>query len=285
MPTLDLAAVHAFVLIADLRNFTRTAEATDSTQSAVSLKIKKLERDLGQRLLDRSPRAVHLTDAGERFLAPARDLLAAHDAALRVLHAEPLRIVVGVSAHVVGTRLPILLRRLSNQSSVVIETRVLPSREILELFREGALDAAVVLYADSARDRRLGRGKLIARQEFGWMGTTDFAYRAGQTLPVATQGDSCGVRQAAISALAAVDISWTETLIGDGIPTIAAAAVEGLAVAPLGRRVAPSGTVDLGPHLGLPKLPTMDVVLYTTVVKPAARAAVNTLSAVIHTIV
>jgi hypothetical protein len=43
--------------------------------------------------------------------------------------------------------------------------------------------------------------------------------------------------------------------------------------------------VDLGPHLDLPKLPTMDVVLYTTVVKPAARAAVNTLSAVIHTIV
>src|SRR5690242_17949227 len=43
MKTLDVEAVQAFVLAADLNSFTRAAEALDSTQSAVSLKIKRLE--------------------------------------------------------------------------------------------------------------------------------------------------------------------------------------------------------------------------------------------------
>jgi hypothetical protein len=43
MKALDLEAVQAFVLAADLKSFTRAAEALDRTQSSVSLKIKRLE--------------------------------------------------------------------------------------------------------------------------------------------------------------------------------------------------------------------------------------------------
>ena len=43
MKALDVEAVRAFVLVADLNSFTRAAEALDTTQSAVSLKIKRLE--------------------------------------------------------------------------------------------------------------------------------------------------------------------------------------------------------------------------------------------------
>ncbi len=40
MKALDIEAVQAFVLVADLKSFTRAAEALDTTQSAISLKIK-----------------------------------------------------------------------------------------------------------------------------------------------------------------------------------------------------------------------------------------------------
>ncbi len=40
MKALDVEAVQAFVLAADLKSFTRAGEALDTTQSAVSLKIK-----------------------------------------------------------------------------------------------------------------------------------------------------------------------------------------------------------------------------------------------------
>jgi DNA-binding transcriptional LysR family regulator len=48
-------------------------------QPAVSRRIAQLERELGVRLLDRSPRRVRLTAAGHRVLAAARDALAAAD--------------------------------------------------------------------------------------------------------------------------------------------------------------------------------------------------------------
>ncbi|MBN3814779.1 LysR family transcriptional regulator, partial [Paraburkholderia sp. Ac-20347] len=60
MKPLDLDAVRAFVLVAELRSFTRAADALDTTQSAVSLKLKRLESHLGRQLLERTPRVVRL---------------------------------------------------------------------------------------------------------------------------------------------------------------------------------------------------------------------------------
>ena len=52
--------VQAFVLIADFASFTRAAQALDTSQAAISLKLKRLEERLGYRLLQdsTSPRAV-----------------------------------------------------------------------------------------------------------------------------------------------------------------------------------------------------------------------------------
>ncbi|MFC7738526.1 LysR family transcriptional regulator [Roseomonas sp. GCM10028921] len=77
MRPLDPEAVEAFVLVANLRSFTRAAGVLNTTQAAVSLRLRRLEERLGQRLLDRTPRQVRLSAAGERFLGPARDLVAA----------------------------------------------------------------------------------------------------------------------------------------------------------------------------------------------------------------
>ena len=61
---LDLDAVQAFVLIAELGSFTRAAEAMRTTQGAVSLKLKRLEERLGCRLVERTPRYVQLSARG-----------------------------------------------------------------------------------------------------------------------------------------------------------------------------------------------------------------------------
>ncbi len=61
MSTLDVEAVEAFVTIADMQSFTRAAEALGTTQGAISVKLKRLEDRLGQRLLERTPRSVRLS--------------------------------------------------------------------------------------------------------------------------------------------------------------------------------------------------------------------------------
>ena len=105
MKALDLEAVQAFVLAADFKSFTRAAEAMDTTQSAVSLKIKRLEDGLGRRLLERTPRLVRLSADGSAFLEPARQLVAAHHGAIGSFGLEQRRLIVGIHDRPVVSRL------------------------------------------------------------------------------------------------------------------------------------------------------------------------------------
>lgn len=63
--------------VAEEANFTRAAERIHVAQPAVSAQIQRLERELGEVLLDRTQRRVRLTAAGEVVLPHARAALAA----------------------------------------------------------------------------------------------------------------------------------------------------------------------------------------------------------------
>ncbi len=276
MKTLDVEAVQAFVLVADLNSFTRAAEAMDTSQSAVSLKIKRLEDGLGRRLLERTPRRVRLSAEGSAFLGAARHLVAAHQSAVGAFAVEHRRIIVGISHHLVGTDLAGLLKRMNaSDPGLVMELHIDASRSVLEAFDVGALDAAIVLGHDA---RRRG-GEVLFEEQFGWMAAPDFRRQPGEPLRLATQAEPCSVRAMAISALDAAGISWTEVFVGGGVATIGAAVFAGLAVAALARRVAPAGTIDLGPRLGLPPLPSREVILHSKLSDPGTRRALRTLGA------
>jgi DNA-binding transcriptional LysR family regulator len=276
MKALDVEAVQAFVLVADLNSFTRAAEAMDTTQSAVSLKIKRLEAGLGRRLLERTPRMVRLSAEGSAFLGAARHLVAAHQSAVGAFAVEHRRLIVGISHHIIGTELAALLKRINgNDPGLVIELHIDASRAVLEAFDGGALDAAIVLGHDAHRRD----GETLFEEPFGWMAAPDFHCAPGEPLRLATQAEPCSVRAMAVGALDAAGIPWTEVFVGGGIAAIGAAISAGLAVAALGRRVAPSDTADLGPRLGLPPLPSREVMLYSKPGDARTRRALRTLGA------
>ena len=275
MKPLDLEAVQAFLLVADLRSFTRAADALNSTQSMVSLKLKRLEERVGHRLIERTPRMVRLSPKGEVFLRAARSLLNAHDEALNTLLRERTTLKVGLSHHIVGPDLPLVLRHLHRSDpGLLVELRIASSRDVEADFDQGALDAALVLrHDDSRRD-----GDSLHAEPFGWMAAPDWVWHDGDPLCIATQPAPCRVRAMAIDALQASGIPWVEVFVGGGIPALAAAAQAGLAVAPLARRVAPLGTEDIGPRFGLPSLPSRDMVLYTATTDKQVRAGLRTLT-------
>ncbi len=74
---MDLRQLAYFVAVAEERNFTRAAERVHISQSGISAQIRRLERELGAELFDRSARTVTLTVAGEAALGHARAALAA----------------------------------------------------------------------------------------------------------------------------------------------------------------------------------------------------------------
>ena len=274
MKALDLDAVKAFVLTAELQSFTRAADALNSTQSAISPKLRRLEDQLGRRLLERTPRQVRLSAEGAAFMDAARELVGAHERAIASFEVKQRRLVIGVSHQLVGSELPgLLLWMNEHDPHLVIELRVAGSNEVIKAYDDGVLDAALVLQPE---DRRRN-GEVLFAESFAWIAAPHWQPRAGQPLPLSTQGETCSIRAAAVRALDSAGIAWTEVFIGKGAAVVGAAAAIGLAVAVLPRRVAPSGTVDVGHALSLPPLPTHEVVLYSALHDSRSRSALHTL--------
>lgn len=281
METLDIDAVRAFVLIAELHSFTRAAEAMGSSQSAISLKLKRLETQLGRRLVERTPRVIRLSSEGSAFLGAARELLSAHERAMTAFSVTPRRLAVGISQLLVGIDLPNVLRRIADQfPALLLELQVGGSRELLRAFDEDRLDAVIVLRPDS--DHR--QGTALFREALAWIAAPDAIPRANLPLRLATQGPECSLRKQAVQALDSAGRAWTEVFVGKGAAVVGAAAAAGLAVAVMTRHTAPTGTVDVGAKLGLPALPSREVMLYSTVRDGAGREALRLLSAGMRTL-
>ena len=76
---MNLRDLQYLVALADHRHFGRAAEASFVSQPTLSTQIQKLERELGVDLVERGPRQVMLTGAGEAVVEHARVALAEAD--------------------------------------------------------------------------------------------------------------------------------------------------------------------------------------------------------------
>ncbi|MFT5391635.1 MAG: LysR family positive regulator for ilvC [Gammaproteobacteria bacterium] len=64
---MDLHTYEIFITLAATRHFGRTAQACNLSASAVSRHLQRLERSVGQQLVNRDNRQVYLTPAGAIF--------------------------------------------------------------------------------------------------------------------------------------------------------------------------------------------------------------------------
>ena len=271
---LDLISIRLFLLAAAFGNLTRAAEAVGTVQPAVSQRLKRLEAQLGRRLLDRTSRRVSLTAAGEAFLPHARALLAAHEAALGTLP-EATTFSVALSEHAVGARLEPLLGRLHTAlPGTMLRVRTGLSLAMRSVFDAGEADALVI-----RREAGTG-GEVLALDPLAWLAVPRLR-RDGSPLPLLTLGAPCGVREAALRALDAAGIAWTESLVAGGCATLLAAVRAGLGVAPMGR-AAGGGLPDSGATLGLPPLPPSEIVLFARTGAPHLAEGARALAAALR---
>ncbi len=80
MADLKLKDLRYLVALADTRHFGRAAARCFVSQPTLSAQLRKLEEYLGVQLIERQPRRVALTAAGEEIVQRARGMLEASDA-------------------------------------------------------------------------------------------------------------------------------------------------------------------------------------------------------------
>jgi LysR family hydrogen peroxide-inducible transcriptional activator len=92
MADLKLKDLRYLVAVADTRHFGRAAERSFVSQPTLSAQLKKLEEYLGVQLVERAPKRVQLTAAGEEIVERARRILDASDEIVELArgHSDPL---------------------------------------------------------------------------------------------------------------------------------------------------------------------------------------------------
>lgn len=141
---MELRALRYFVTVAEELHFGRAAERLHVVQPAVSRQIARFERELGTTLLDRSPRHVRLTPAGERVLGAARDALAAADRVRAVAGQPGTTLRIGTApglAMRLERAIEVLARDRPGLETILLD---LPPAARLDAVREGRLDVALV---------------------------------------------------------------------------------------------------------------------------------------------
>jgi DNA-binding transcriptional LysR family regulator len=153
---LDLRRVRVFFEVAERRSFSAAAAALDYTQPSVSHHVLALERELGQRLINRGTRPLSLTQAGEVLHAAAVVAMAEFSRAERELRSlregESGRILLGsvVSGlRTVVTPAALAFRARFPSADLALEES--QPAEVLRGLRSGRLDVGVTVVRDGAK--------------------------------------------------------------------------------------------------------------------------------------
>lgn len=150
----ELVDLYAFLTVAEEQSFTRAAVKLGTSQSALSHTIRRLETNLGIRLLTRTTRRVAATEAGERLLktlGPALDDIAQELSAVREMRDKPAGTIrITASEHAATTVLwPALEKFLPSYPDIHVELNL--DSGLVDIVAE-RFDAGVRLGESVAKD-------------------------------------------------------------------------------------------------------------------------------------
>ncbi len=153
---MEFADLEYFICVADMGSFSKASRLLHVSQPALSLGVRRLEKELGTELITRSTRQMELTDAGELFCKNAKLMLHQRDSTvsrIRSLSApEPERIRIGISPFYSKYYLPRLLKKLSSMPGIkfIIKERI--SAELEKGLLSGDIDISFVPLEPASSD-------------------------------------------------------------------------------------------------------------------------------------
>ncbi len=154
---IDFLGLHAFVAIAERGSFQNAAAHLNLSQTALSHRIRKLEEDLGVKLLSRTTREVSLTQAGLNLLPKVKETIESLAVSLDQLRHEGRSrqetLSIGCLPTIASGRLPRALQLFQERHpNVTVRIYDNSASEISDLVQSGTVEFGITLVASHRWD-------------------------------------------------------------------------------------------------------------------------------------
>ncbi len=260
---INLELIRCFTTVAECNSFTEAGERLHKSQSAVSIRIKKLEDILGRQLLRRTSRSVALSDHGERFLPYAMRLLHLNEEAIGALQAPDLsgRLRIGLVEYFAAQRIPGLIAELKRKfPSVDLQFRLALSSELFQLLDNSEVDV-IIAKDDGSRSG----GMAVLEEQMHWVRAVEpkpHSYSNAEPLPLCLMPEPCIYRHFALQTLDGNMRPWREVVTSGSVLGLQRVILAGLGLGVMGEScVLPEMDVLNSQH-GLPSLPKITLSLF-----------------------
>ncbi|MCC6471250.1 MAG: LysR family transcriptional regulator [Alphaproteobacteria bacterium] len=267
---LDLDLLRTLATGVELGSFARAATRLGRTQSAVSLQLRRLEDQVGRKLVRRQGRGLALTPAGETMLAYARKLLALNDEALSCVTGAAVAgtVRLGLGQDFAETWLPRALAKFAaDHPGVRLDLRIDRSAHVIEGVMRGRLDLGLA-FTDAPADART-----VAAVRPHWVGRNAISWRKDAPLPLVLFEPPCIFNRAGTTALDRAGIPWRIAVTSPSLAGLWAAVDAGLGVTVRPEISMPAHRKGIGRVAGMPALPAVRLALFMGESEPARPVA------------
>ena len=271
----DMDALRTMVVGVELGGFSHAAGRLNRSPSAVSMQLRKLETQTGQRLFKRNGRGLILTEAGDVLLQYARRVLALNDEMGLALGAidKGGTVRVGMPQDFTDAVLPSLLTRYSKaRPATHVEVKAGRNFALADDVANGRLDMALAFCAGRkgganriatvpgvwvTRTRQVRATKARAKEIRHTQGITDEG-----VVPLIVFDGPCLFRDMGIDALARAGIPWRLAMTTPSLAGLWCGVRAGLGVTVRTPLAIPRGLSIVPLGVDLPELASIDIVLY-----------------------
>lgn len=145
---MNLEHLLTFQRLAREKNFSGTAESLGISQPTVTLRIKELEEQTGQLLVQRIGQHVSLTEAGETLLSHTNRILRVLEAGREAMQAKTPpnnQIKLATTSSICSYLLPQFFKHWHGKHShIIIKLYSSHTQEVLHMIQDGAVDVGIV---------------------------------------------------------------------------------------------------------------------------------------------
>jgi DNA-binding transcriptional LysR family regulator len=262
MPTtFDIDTLRSLVAIADTKSFSRAAEHLGRTQSAISLRIARLEVLVGHPVIERARgRMIALTERGKTLVEHARQIIELNERAVASVRRPTSggRIRIGMPADFLERNFPLILRKIHCwHPAANFEVRSDLSARLIEDVDDGRLDLAFFKRSPSS-----DVGSTIGSETLRWFRGAAARFVPASTsspFPLVAFAEGCAYRQEAVRGLGLAKREWYLACEARSFPALAAAVGAGLGYAALPAGLGERNALRVVHPRGLPKLEPVEL--------------------------